>query len=459
MKSGHIVGAHMSYGCENSLTNTYRVNLKVYRDCFSLSFDIALKLAIYDSLNNLVMELPMQRGTPKTISPELTTHPCAISPPTICVQSVVYTSLVQLPPKQGGYHISWQRCCRSSTIQNISGSANYGLTATVRIPSMDTLCNNSASLASTIAPVICINSPLNYKIDVIDHDGDSLSFKLCDLYAGGGGTAGTANCSTISTIPSPACPPPYVTIPFGGIYNAQNPFPTSIPISLDPVTGILSGTPNQQGVYVIGICVDEFRDGKLINTLRIDYQLNSVSCLYTKSDLVTPLEDTTMLCNGLEVDFTSESINARKYFWDFGDTNILSDTSRLINPIYVYPKPGLYIVKHLAIGKSSACNDTVSTVLNVVNEVFPEFIWFGKTCFDNHEIEFYPQGEYPNNSEFRWIFGSDANIDTLYQRIPPKIKWNNPGFHTVQLRVDYGTCHNEYSANINIFDFQKLHYI
>lgn len=455
-KSGHIVGAHMSYGCEDASSNTYRVNLTVYRDCFSLSFDIALKVAIYDDFNNLIMELPMQRGTPETIPPEVTTHPCAISPPTICVQSVVYTGIVQLPPIQGGYHISWQRCCRSSVIQNVNGSANYGLTSTVKIPSMDTICNNSASLASIIPPVICVNNALDYTIDVIDQDGDSLSFRLCDLYAGGGGTAGTANCTTISSIPSPACPPPYVVIPFSGIYDAQNPIPSSVPISLDPLTGQLTGMPNQQGNFVIGICVDEFRDGLLINTLRIDYQLNSVGCLYTKSDMVTPLEDTTMLCHGLEVNFTSESINAMEYFWNFGDLSSLGDTSIINNPTYIFPQAGQYTVQHIAIGKADECNDTVEVVLNVINEVFPEFDWFGKTCFENHEIEFFAQGIYPDSVEFRWIFGQEANFDTLYQRIPPKIIWNNPGNHVVQLRVDYGTCYNEYSETITIFDFQLL---
>tara|TARA_R110002096_G_scaffold126532_3_gene273647 strand:- start:78683 stop:80584 length:1902 start_codon:yes stop_codon:yes gene_type:complete len=452
-RSGHIVGAHMAYQCLNPISNSYRINLTVYRDCFSLSFDIALNVAIYDSLNNLVQDLPMQRGTPYTIPKELTTHPCAVAPPSVCLQSVVYSAIVHLPPIPGGYTASWQRCCRGSAIQNISGSGNYGLTATVQIPRMDTIGNSSAHVASTLTNILCIGEPLNYKFDIEDSDGDSLVYNLCDLYAGGGGTAGNFGCTTTASIPSPACPPPYVLIPFAGTYTAQNPMPASIPISLDPQTGVLTGLPDQQGSFALGICVDEYRDGILINTLRIDYLYYVVSCLYAEADMLTPTEDTSMLCNGLSVDFTSESLNGTSLFWNFGDSTTLADTALGTNPTYTFPSPGNYTLTHIAKGKVYDCNDTMVLNITVREEVLPDFDWFGNTCFEKHEIEFFSKGFYPNDVKFRWVFGTNASVDTFYHKEPPKIKWDSPGNYIVTLRVDYGTCYNEYSETINIEDF------
>lgn len=450
--AGHIAGAHMSYECLN-IQNQYSIRLTAYRDCNGLSFDIDLDVAIYDSLNNLVMELDLQRGTPVTIPRELTTHPCALAPPSLCVQKVVYSAPVFLPPIAGGYTISWQRCCRNANIQNINGAQNYGTTATIQIPSMDTLCNSSPHFASTVPNVMCLNEEVDFSLDVVDPDGDSLVYVMCELFAGGGGTAGAFGCTTTASVPDPACPPPYVTIVYNGTNTTNNPIPSVVPISLDSLTGRITGVPDQFGTYAVGMCVKEYRDGKLLSTLRLDYQFNVVSCVYTGADMISEIEAPERLCHGLTVDFTSESVHANNLFWNFGDTTVLSDTSNLVSPTYTFPSEGKYLVKHVAIGFDPICNDTVYELFNVRNEVFPEFNFIGPDCFDRHAITFEAIGDYPSDVTFKWEFGDDANHPMHNTRFPPIIQWSIPGVFPVVLRVDYGVCYNEYFDTIEIFDF------
>ncbi|MBK9299725.1 MAG: hypothetical protein IPN14_03670 [Bacteroidetes bacterium] len=39
-------------------------------------------------------------------------------------------------------------------------------------------------------------------------------------------------------------------------------------MKIDPKTGIISGTPNIQGRFVVNVCCDEWRNGVVINTTK-----------------------------------------------------------------------------------------------------------------------------------------------------------------------------------------------
>lgn len=63
------------------------------------------------------------------------------------------------------------------------------------------------------------------------------------------------------------------------------------------------------------------------------------------SDVVVPDQ---VECNGLEVTFEGITQNAQFYHWDFGVSSILSDTSNIEDPTYIYPTAGTFNVTFIA---------------------------------------------------------------------------------------------------------------
>ena len=71
-------------------------------------------------------------------------------------------------------------------------------------------------------------------------------------------------------------------------------------------------------------------------------------------------------CAPLTVNFTNKSLNAKNYFWDFGDGNTSTDK----DPQHIYTKPGKYLVKLIATSSKGDCEQEFA-VKNAV-EVFEQ---------------------------------------------------------------------------------------
>jgi hypothetical protein len=90
-------------------------------------------------------------------------------------------------------------------------------------------------------------------------------------------------------------------------------------IKIDPSTGLITGTPETIGQFVVGVCVSEFNSsGQLLTVLRRDFQFNVEECKplvkgKVKADSVSM--DTYFLksCGVNDVLITNESL---EQFWD-----------------------------------------------------------------------------------------------------------------------------------------------
>lgn len=434
--AAHLVGGDLSYTCVGN--NDYRIRLRIYRDCAGggAQFDADVDIAVYDAANNLIREITILKGPTVTVSPSATGNPCVTAPPTSCTEYADYVSTENLPPIAGGYTLTWQRCCRNNGILNALNAGSEGNTYTVTIPDNDVACNSSPQFLDPAPIVLCANTPLDLALNVQELDGDSLAFELCDILK----SEGTNGCNNGNITPSPACPPPYNTIQFVAPFTSSNPIPSSPTFSIDPQTGVITGTPNQLGRYVVGICASEYRNGVLMSTVRLDYQFIITGCVPNiVSDMVTPLEDPDILCDGFTIQFTSQSINASQYFWDFGIDTITTDTSTQRDPTYTYTHPGVYDVTLIVTSNSGLCSDTVSVSFDLRNPVDPDFSWGGETCFENQNVVFNVDGPYPGDATFLWEFGA-ANVPVFQGRTPPPIQWVIPGKHKVRLLVTSGIC-------------------
>lgn len=71
------------------------------------------------------------------------------------------------------------------------------------------------------------------------------------------------------------------------------------------------------------------------------------------------------ICEGMAANFTNTTNNVSGILWDFGVTNILSDTSNANNPVYFYPAPGSYNVTLTAYSSISQCVSSESQTVIV----------------------------------------------------------------------------------------------
>ncbi|MBR9919469.1 MAG: T9SS type A sorting domain-containing protein [Bacteroidetes bacterium] len=360
LQATHIVGGEMNYTCLGN--NQYEITLTIFRDCFNGNpaafFDNPASIGIFSgATNNLIdaISIPFDPMVNDTLDPVLSSN-CLVVPPNVCVHTTTYTAVVNLPTIPGGYILSYQRCCRNVTISNIVGPLDTGATYSTFI-SEDALqeCNSNAKFNTWPPIYICVNEPINFDHSATDSDGDSLVYKLCTPLEG-------ANPSIPQ--PVPPNPPPYNEItwidPPYNETNMLNGTPGGAPLTIDPETGLLEGLPNTIGQFVVGVCVEEYRDGQLISTTRRDFQYNVGVCGETTSAFAHSENE----CNELTVSFFNNSINADEFIWDFGDPTNPGPNSFLENPEYTFPEPGIYTVT-LIVEPNSVCEDTFSTQVDL----------------------------------------------------------------------------------------------
>src|SRR5690606_5491806 len=107
--------------------------------------------------------------------------------------------------------------------------------------------------------------------------------------------------------------------------------------SLDPETGLLTGTPTAVGRYVFSVCVKEWRNGAVINTNQRDLQFVITDC---SKAVVANLPSLSFepdvyiaKCDSVfTIDFLNTSEGGFNFFWDFGDPTTDADTSNLEFP-------------------------------------------------------------------------------------------------------------------------------
>ncbi len=431
-----MVGGYLTY--EHQGNNLYEFTLRIYRDCNlgNASFQPTYNIKIRDQFGVELYSLTAPQGP--VISVDTDTGGCVTTPPGICIEYSDYIISATLPPISGGYMADMSSCCRNAIIVNIPNPSRAGYTYNTNIPANDTLGNSSPQFAASPPVIVCLGRPLNVNLKVSDPDNDSLSYELCDIYNQGGY--------------------PYNPIAYNPPYNSLSPMPASPPFGVNPLTGELTGTPNQIGHYVVGVCVTEWRNGIPLSTVRLDYQFNVTSCTSIFSDMLTQAEDSTLSCRGFTMNFFSQSQNATTFYWDFGDTTTLADTSNLMNPTYTYSAPGFYTVMLIA-EPGDTCGDTAFSVFEVRQNVTSGFFVDSAYCFPQQPIQLTAGTSNPAAAVFKWDFGPFATPSTSNLATPPPVRWSQGGNHYVELVITNGKCKAIYGDTIRLSNELKADFI
>ncbi|MCB9303568.1 MAG: gliding motility-associated C-terminal domain-containing protein [Lewinellaceae bacterium] len=375
-KATHIVGGEMNYTCLGN--NQYEITLTIFRDCYygnpNAWFDDPASIGVFDMNNVLLQQVLVPLVNNDTLSPVLTSE-CLVVPPNVCVHTTTYRTTITLPPIPGGYQLAYQRCCRNQTIVNIIGPLDTGATYGVNISEKALEeCNSNPKFQQWPPIYICVNEPIVFDQSAIDQDGDSIVYRLCTPLSG-------ANPDI--PMPQPPNNPPYEPVswvsPPYGVNNMLNGLPGGAPLQIDLHTGLLTGLPNTIGQFVVGICVEEYRDGELISTTRRDFQYNVGLCGQAAAAFTAP----EIQCESLTVFFQNQSLGTSNFVWNFNDPGSSNNSSTLLSPVHTFSDTGLYTVTLIA-APGSPCEDTaVQQIYLQNNTLFPDFEYEFVSCTDS----------------------------------------------------------------------------
>jgi gliding motility-associated-like protein len=354
-RASHSVGSEFSYQFVDSLGGTYhyRFTLTTYADPVhgqpeAIAQDNPAFFAIYRG----EILFSIDTGSYYTSSAVLTgISICACGYGTVPITLVKKTFVADyhLPASTSGYTIVYQRCCRNSALSNITTPGDIGVTYSCTIPPSGTArYNNSAVFANRAPDEICINTPFTFDCSATDADGDSLSYELCTAYLG-------ASDADIKPIPAP---PPFTPVPYISSLSYSNPMYCSAALAIDPVTGILSGTPNIAGRYLIAVCCNEWRHGLLINNVRREFEFAIAADSGTTFHPFAGNDTTIMVGDSLQFNATGGTT----YLWTPG--TFLSDTTTS-NPAGYFPIAGTYTYV-LQATSDSGCTGTDTVNVNVI---------------------------------------------------------------------------------------------
>lgn len=266
----HIVGGEVYY---DSLGNDqYLVTFEIYRDCSpgTSGFDNPLDYTVFNANGTVFAVYTINLPNPDTL-PVVYDDPCVIAPTDICVERAIYSNTITLPTNATGYYIVYQRCCWAANILNIVTPGSWGITIKTTVPGtgLVSVDNNCARFNDYPPIVLCSNNTLDFDHSAFDLDGDSLVYSIC--------TPKTVNIA-VGAQPNPEAPEPYADIPWEVGFNAGLPLGPGSNVTIDSQTGMMAITPSLVGTYVMAVCVDEYRNGVLINSKSRTFGYRVVLC-------------------------------------------------------------------------------------------------------------------------------------------------------------------------------------
>lgn len=437
----HIIGGEIYYEY-TGVTDPdgkyrYAITLKLYRNAdFSCGdiqgcldhFESPVPINIYTSAGIRISSaiLAYVRST-KPLRDTLK-NPC-LAPRTQNLEVAFYQDTISLLPAFGGYYIAYQRCCRGQKLANIYDSEHEGSTFYTTIPGKESRpTNRSVHFDKDAAIVICSHLPFKYDYAAYDADGDSLTYTLCSALTGG---------TTRNEVAS-ADPPPYThTVSYIAPYSGANPMGGNPQITIDN-NGLLHGTPDKEGQYVVSVCVSEFDRAtkKLIGTHHKDILLTVFNCSTNITagfpsvlkNCVPDPELSVPIPNFSNAGYTSA------YYWTFGDG---TDTTTYDRNVFLhqYPDTGRYNVK-LVVNPGLACTDSTTGVVSNYPGLRGDFSSAGFCKGSPIQFDDHSSYTYGKITERRWDMGlPDDTLTSLAYGSNVNYTYNKGGVYTVTLSL------------------------
>ena len=469
----HIIGGEITYEClgTDTIRNTvtFQFEIRVYRDCFGggALFDPNFSFGIYYKEGNRwrvheVRDVVIDQISEVGLN---TDNPCVIIPPTVCVEKGVYRFIRELPIRTSSYMIAYQRCCRNNTISNIWDPGDQGAAYTIEITSAaQQSCNNSPKFRQFPPIVICVDQPLEFDHGAVDTENDNLVYEFCTPLESGGQLGSTPNnpcppnsCECVRPDPS-YCVPPFNQVQFRApLYTSTTPLGGNPVVALDRISGLITGTPREQGQFVVGVCVNEYRNGVLMSVLRRDFQFNVTYCEPTvvaalqSDEVIDGKEFVINSCGNNTVTFVNRSYREQyidDYYWAF-DLNGTIDSFSTRNATVTFPGIGQYTGTMILNRGNQFCSDTAEITVNIYPDIEANYTFDYDTCIAG-PVSFEDDSESGSGiiTDWFWDFG-DGGTST---NDDPNHQYLTPGEKKVRLQVkDINECKASTENTIKYF--------
>lgn len=256
--------------------DNYRLIVRILRDCENgqAPFDSEIAVGFFEKTTHIKKkEVILSYNASEKEVLKFTGPNCA-NIVNGCTEIATYTQNITLPANQfsnnGGYYLSWQRCCRNGIISNIIQPGNAAMTLYAEIPCPKFVKNSTPHYSNSPNTLLCANNLFRYNMNFVDDDGDELRYSLIEPING--------NLTWDKPSSSTATAGPYSNIVWRNGYNNQNVITGNLSLAIDSATGELTCNPNAAGVYVASIRVREFRFGVKIGEVRLELQFTVTNC-------------------------------------------------------------------------------------------------------------------------------------------------------------------------------------
>ena len=264
----HIVGGEISF--ETIRPGLYRITLIQYYDeaqTQNNTYDAFASVYMFsnkDGSTKAIIDLPRRRISNVPYS----NIKCVIDQ--LRTSRVEYSTEFTLEPQDfadpEGYYISWERCCRNVSVDNLVNPTGAGMNYVAEIPPLykngAPFVNSSPALFRPLGDYACVNQYYYVYFTGADKDGDSLSYKM---------VTPLNSSATFPPAPTPQ-PKPHIPVRFLSGYSKDVSIKGSPALSINS-SGLLTVRPSETGLFVFSVLVEEWRNGEKIGDVQRDFQM------------------------------------------------------------------------------------------------------------------------------------------------------------------------------------------
>ena len=279
VKATHVVGGEITYSFLSSTatTNTYRIQLTLYRDCAGVNLGNTAQVNVRYPNNTLFQNLTLTlQGTAIDRSIVCAGQQSRCTSPSSSipgVQEFKYAGNITVPKTLNQpLTIAHGICCRANGITNLSNPGSQETYLSTVLPAQTAnLDNSSPVFLNPPNGVFCQGQLASLSLNAFDPDGDALVYSLVAARRG-------------TTTPT--------NVTYASGFSATTPMSSSTPVIINPATGVINFTPsviNQRSV--VAVRVEEYRNGTKIGEVYRDLEVTTINCGSNTAPAIAPINN------------------------------------------------------------------------------------------------------------------------------------------------------------------------